>query len=584
MNQRPLGLRFVFGAVAVVAVAVLVQWYRCYTAVVPSFDATHFVRAANRIASEGPAALADLHQQPVFPLVVFATQQVYAIAGLEVTPAGVVQTAAGLAVVLLTIPAMILAWHWYEPRLAIPTGLVIATLPPITQLGAEGLSDGWHLLFVACALTACVPLFSPTRERSSLGWAGLTKTSSATKKGDRATACLQAVPPANPVASNDSFDGTAGRQAVAHILSAQGWALLVGLCLGLAWQTRLESIVFAPWIGLAILWPGQQSLGSRMATLATLGLGILIASAPLVALTGDWVPKYWQTNSTAIASSSVDPAAILGPGPSGEGLNLAAKDSTQSVRRFGLAAAVRHITAEVPQSIGPLAAVLAIIGYWLVPRTRLPRLDAVCVASGVSLIIAATLYSARSGYLSERHLSVLPFLLATSVVIGAAAVVRTLARISPAWTQSPGQPRFALAAGVALVLTASLLESSKPLHPSRSAHRAAGEWLAEAAASDEAVFDTRGLTGLYSGRASYLSDEAGRALLDPRLRFVVVEDVELTSESDRAKSLAWLLEQHAEVAEHFPAEKARNAVTVFRWHPPGVAVAAQAPNSAAKAH
>lgn len=531
MNQQPLGLRFVFGAVAVVVVATMVQWYRCQTAVVPSFDATHFVRAANRIATEGPTALADLHQQPVFPLVVYATQQVYAATGFDVTPAAIVQTAAGLAVVLLTIPAMILAWHWYEPRLAIPTGLVVATLPPITQLGAEGLSDGWHLLFVACALTACVPLFSPTRERCGLGW-----------------------------------------------------ALVVGVCLGLAWQTRLESIVFAPWLGLAILWPGQRPLGSRWATLATLSLGILLATAPLVALTGDWVPKYWQTDATAIASKSVDPAAILGAGPTGDGLNLAAKDSTQSVRRFGLAAAIRHITAEVPQAIGPLAAALAILGYWLVPRTRLPRLDAVCVASGISLIIAATLYSARSGYLSERHLSVLPFLLATSVVIGAEAVVRTLARILPSRTQSPGPARFALAAGVTLLLTANLLETSKPLHPSRSAHRAAGEWLAAAAGQSETVFDTRGLTGLYSGRASYLSDEAGRALVDPRLRFVVVEDVELTSESDRARSLAWLLEQHAEVAEHFPAEKARNAVTVFRWNPPGVAVAAQAPNSAAKAH
>ena len=86
-------------------------------------------------------------------------------------------------------------------------------------------------------------------------------------------------------------------------------------------------------------------------------------------------------------------------------------------------------------------------------------------------------------------------------------------------------------------------------------------------AGGAAVLDTRGWTALYSARPTYQYDEAKTALCDRRLGYVVVERKELRYDSDRARTLRYLLETAGECVVCFegPGGASTGAVDVYRW-------------------
>jgi hypothetical protein len=111
----------------------------------------------------------------------------------------------------------------------------------------------------------------------------------------------------------------------------------------------------------------------------------------------------------------------------------------------------------------------------------------------------------------------------------------------------------------------------EPLHSSRRGHRLAGEWLARQADAPGPVLDTRGWTGLYSGRSTYRYDRACAALGDPDLAYVVLERRELDYGSRRSLTLQHLLEVAAQPVAVFPGtdhdDRSGATVHVYRWYP-----------------
>ena len=86
-----------------------------------------------------------------------------------------------------------------------------------------------------------------------------------------------------------------------------------------------------------------------------------------------------------------------------------------------------------------------------------------------------------------------------------------------------------------------------------------------------AVLDTRGWTGLYSGRKTYRCADARAAFADPELAYVVLERRELGFTGRRSRTLRYLLEVAGKPVASFDecesTGRARRTVVVYRWRP-----------------
>jgi len=183
-----------------------------------------------------------------------------------------------------------------------------------------------------------------------------------------------------------------------------------------------------------------------------------------------------------------------------------------------------------------------------------------------SLILAR--HALKMGYLSDRHTLTLVVASIPWAAAGTFVCARGIA-LKLRWS-----PSFARWAGgvtaLALVVVGVSLQS-KPAHPSRWGHWAAGHWLAEHAEPGDAVLDTRGWAAFVSGQPSYDYWHVRQALSDSRLRYLVVGTNELTAESRRAATLRAVLAYAAEPVIEFPERRDRPTsagVRVYRYHRP----------------
>ncbi|MFH1266921.1 MAG: hypothetical protein ABIK89_14435, partial [Planctomycetota bacterium] len=124
-----------------------------------------------------------------------------------------------------------------------------------------------------------------------------------------------------------------------------------------------------------------------------------------------------------------------------------------------------------------------------------------------------------------------------------------------------------VAAGLAFVVAKNIA----PLHASRVGHHEAAQWLAAEAPEPGMVVDTRGWTGLYSGRPTFSYADAPLVLADSRLAYLVVEQSELEYASTRGRTLRTLLDAAGEQVAEFPQQQALprgwQTVIVYRWYP-----------------
>jgi hypothetical protein len=171
------------------------------------------------------------------------------------------------------------------------------------------------------------------------------------------------------------------------------------------------------------------------------------------------------------------------------------------------------------------------------------------------------------GYLSGRH--VLTLLVAS--LPWSAAGVFVCARRMKEWARWNDHRVKLVGLGASCVVIATtIVIQSKPSHPSRWGHRAAGLWLIDHVRPDQSVLDTRGWATFVANTRSYDYWHVRQALTDASLAYVVVGDDELRAASRRGATLRAMLAYAAYPVAEFPERKGESpsGVWVYRYRRP----------------
>jgi hypothetical protein len=245
------------------------------------------------------------------------------------------------------------------------------------------------------------------------------------------------------------------------------------------------------------------------------------------------------------------------------------KEKSESIRFDGWPAALGEFGQELAEAFGYWLGPLALFGVWRMRNLIKRPLDRFLQMLFVLFAGVALAFAVWVGYLSDRHLLPLLVVALGSVGFGTLELGRAMraALTRRRVFAAPSLVSLAVLAVAGLCLVRTL----KPLHTARAPHAAAAGWLAQEAEVPGAVLDTLGWTSLYSGRKTYGYGDAAEALADPRLAYVVVEQRELEYDSQRARTLEYLLQNAAEPAAGFAPNEADSGrsptVLVFRWQP-----------------
>jgi len=565
--------RHIAVVVGLVTLSCLVQVVLVRRATVPGLDAVRFVETAQRIDAQGLlTTIRHGREQPLFPAWVWLVHEGFErIAGeLRSSWAASVQLAAAIPLVLAVVPIYFLSVRLVGPAAAVAGCVLFCVLPEVARLGADGISDSTHLLFFSLALGALVVYLTDARR----------KPGRVQGSGFRAQDNAGAPCPAPPTGRNPLWLLAAGMlTGLAVLARAEALVLLAALVLTLAaFQIRADRR--QPWHRL-VASAGCLVLGYGLVFGPYLvAVGAITARAAIGRILGQSEPAREQADALRCASAIRAAGADVWRLADDEPMSFAPKDPTTSLRRRGYAAAAVQLAGELAEAFGYLAGALALFGAWRLRRLLVRPVDRFAQTYCLLFSLAVLHFAAKEGYLSARHLL-------TLVVVGigcagygtlevgrwmagfrraglrpdAESVRREPADLFPsplAWTV------VLLAAGVGLV------EAAKPLHVVRLGHRLAGEWLAREAEAPGLVLDTRGWTGLYSGRTTYRYDDAQAAFAHPQLAYVVLERRELQHQSGRSRTLKHLLDVAAEPVAVFPnadkVEPGQRVVVAYRWN------------------
>ncbi|MEO6809096.1 MAG: hypothetical protein ABI353_08275, partial [Isosphaeraceae bacterium] len=226
---------------------------------------------------------------------------------------------------------------------------------------------------------------------------------------------------------------------------------------------------------------------------------------------------------------------------------------------------LRRLASDWAEGLGWVFAPLAILGAW---RVRANTGKWLIVTYMILFTWILVRHASALGYLSGRHaLS----LVAASLPWAAAGTLSVARRLSVRFARDEGVCRRLGVIGVlALIVAGVSVQATKPGHPSRWGHAAAGQWLAARMGPADVVLDTRGWAAFVSDRPSYDYWHIGQALSDSHLSYVVVGRDELTASSRRAATLRAVLAFAAEPAVSFPERRGGQGadVQVFRYRRP----------------
>ena len=577
------------GHIAVVALLCCasgaVQTALVHRATVPGLDAVRFARLAQAIDREGLLpALRVQREQPLFPVCVWAVHgTITRVAGdFRSAWALSVQWAAATALVLAVVPIYFLSMRLWGAGGAVVGSLLFCVLPEVARLGADGLSDSTHLLFFALALWGVVEFLrvrgSGFRVQESGGDGDGAGASVAIRRTDRATdrADDELAPPA-----------VGGRPA---------WLLAAGVATGLAALARAEVLVLPVALAVTLGWFQLRGRWRRPSLkLASAGgcfvLGAGLVLGPYLTAMGSLGPRAaadrllgrYDAEQDAGRSPSQPATAPAGARAwqlaDGRPMSFDVKDRSTSIRRRGYASAAVRFAHELADAFGYWIGLFAVFGLWGLGRRPAREVDGFLAVFFGLFSLAAIHFAATEGYLGARHLLVL-------VVAGIGAAGRGVVALGPkppaASDEQPASPApgqklrelSALAAGLVVflaVVTGYAVLVVGPLHASRAGHRQAAEWLAGQTTAPGMVIDTRGWTGLYSGRTTHPYTDAPAVLLDPRLAYVVVQKEELEFDSRRGRTLRTLLAAAGRRVAEFPEPhrlpSGWQSVVVYRWAP-----------------
>jgi len=536
------------------ALACVVQVAVTRRAVVTGLDAVRFVNIAQDIDRHGlPATIHTQPEQPLFPALVWVVHKGWraTIGQTRSAWVGSARLAAAAALVLAIIPLYLAMLRLVGPAAAVAGSLFFCVLPEVSRLGADAISDSTHLLLFCVAFWAIVEYFDGGR---------------GTAEGGR-------------------------RKAKGGRRKGEAWLLLAGVAAAMAALARAEVLVLVAALASTLLLfqfvPGRSQPWRHFAAAAGFFvLGLAIVLGPYLAAAGCLRPTDALARLLGRHQAELPDEQAAGSDwqvAPAEPMSFTVREPRISIRHRGLAAAVVRFTRKLADATGYWIGALALVGAGCLRRGRATAGDRFVQVFFVMFALAAIGFSAVEGYLAPRHLLCLVVAAMAPAGYGAIKVgsrlgdlvcgdrslpSRTAARLL-AGRASPGSLAKALVVAVAAVACGP--QTLAYLHSSRLGHRLAGEWLATEAGIPGAVLDTVGWTGLYSGRPTYGYARARRALAGGRLAYVVVEQRELGFDSDRSRTLRYLLESAAEQAAAFPQSRLRSpnqrVVLVYRWYP-----------------
>ncbi|WP_406695314.1 glycosyltransferase family 39 protein [Singulisphaera sp. Ch08] len=381
-------------------------------------------------------------------------------------------------------------------------------------------------------------------------------------------------------------------------LRSSGWKapLGCGIVAGLGFLTRPEVLIVP--LAVAVTWISRGGVLAlnrpriALARLSALGLSFLVLVGAYALLKGEVSEKLALRQGMGMGPRKVQVRRAEQWLPSG--LNdprwdFSPKEESEEPAIATAPGIVARLSLQWAECLCGLFAVFAL---WGVARARFirqlcepsqpvrqtldgepsppphhwgPRLIAVYLVL-FSLVLFR--HALKMGYLSDRHTLTLVLASIPWAAAGTFVCMRGVA-VRLRWS-----PRFARMAGIAAVLTLVAVGArlqSKPTHPSRWGHWAAGRWLAAHADPADAVLDTRGWAAFVSGQRSYDYWHVRQAFTDSQLRYVVVGTGELAAESRRAATLRAVLAYSADPVVEFPERQDGHGgagVRVYRYRRP----------------
>jgi hypothetical protein len=530
----------------------IVQAWSIHRAVTPALDAVRYAAFAQRIEREGwLAATRAESEHPLFPWLVAATHGALSTI-FPAAPDALAASVQTAAAVPLVLPLYLLLLRSFGARTALAGGVLFCLLPRVARLGADGTSDSVSLLL--CILTAwCV------------------------------VECLL---------HREALRGLLGQ----HVgLPSAAWLAGAGALSGLALLARSEGLLLLAAIGVTWLCEQsrrrtRQSWQRWLAGCGGLAAGVALIWTPYLALVGADTPQ----RAIARVLGRGDGPATVKPKtaanvprpkppewrlPDGAAMAFPAKESGTSSRFRGLPAAIARYAHETALTLHYWIGALAAYGVWTGRRQAWSGGHRFLGTLFAITSIGAIVMASRAGYLTTRHLMLLVPAALGPAARGAAYLGRKVNRSiywlkqrwSMAWNSRFAPPwKLDLSPLLAMIVAGAMLPATlTAVHPSRIGHRRAAGWLATPGRAPGAVLDTRGLTGLYTGRPTRRYDAAREAFADPGLAYIVIEAGELQTDSDRARTLRGLIDAAGELAAEFPSPKGieRENVRIYRWRP-----------------
>lgn len=493
-------------------------------------DAVEFVAVAQRIQADGLAAtIRGERVAPLFPYSIYLTHTSLTSFGLldEHAWGRAAQIAAAISAILAVVPIFLLARRLVGPDGAWIAGLLYCFLPAASRLGADGISDAPHLCLAAFAMwsfiEACQAFERPEMElRRALAWS-----LAAGGFAGAALLCRAEVVMFVPAVALIGALGLSPPRRTRTILLSTG----VAGCFAVGLTTSL-----VPYVACGVLEPMEifDRLQGGSSASTDRPLNAAVAERDLAHNGGD----------------AASPDQIV---RNGVILEFGRKDRSRSSRTLEVGAASRLYLHEFLQACGYVVLPLALVGAWSL-RTRLGSRPWLFLGFfGFHHLFFVLVWLLLWGYVTSRH-----FLLPVVALLPAAGagVVVIAERLRSRFAAHRPTTRLRQGLTAALVV-GCFCATLQPPHHTHAAHRHAADWLRSQADAEGFVLDQQGWTALSTGRPTYRFDEAETALTDPRVRYVLVERIDLEAASPRAKSLRAVLGSADRAAQCFADVRGR---------------------------
>jgi hypothetical protein len=547
------------GLLALIVLAAALHAAGIARSLLPAQDGLKFIRIARQFQTQPWAdVIRGADQHPLYPALVALAEPVIALVAGHGPDAWrlAAQAVATLAALALLVPLYGLTRTLFDTRIALLAVLIDILLPLPASIGHDTLSDSLALLAALLAL--------------QLGEAALRSESWACSLGCGIVAGL----------------GYLARPEV----------LIVPVAVVLTWVLRRRWLTDVGWVETqhGCRWVKTQptELGGRLTPApprcAALQLQVPALATVFLAMVGGYALVKGEVSEKLALRlgaglgrhvSVVRKAKQWLPPPLNDGRwDFSPKEESEEPETRSAASIAGSVLLQWADC---LCGVFAFFAGWGVVRDRFIR-GLCCRGEGRSagpgrLLLAIYLglfslvlvrHALRMGYLSDRHTLTIAAVSLPWAAAGTFVCARGVA-LKLHW--SPRRARCVWGAVVLALIGAGIYLQSKPSHPSRWGHWAAGHWLLAQAKPGEAVLDTRGWAAFVSDLPSYDYWHVRQALSDSHLAYVVVGTGELEASSRRAATLRALLAYAAEPAAVFPERRdgqGRAGVRVYRFHRP----------------